>query len=178
MTAAIVLAVVLVLLGIVVLSLWREVSLLEARVRKSGVQAVDGPEVGTLVPSAIRSPDAVYLFVSEDCPACHEVVSDLKNVELMQPFVARAVLVRDRDGTDAPSSPEVFSKLPAHIAPLSADLGDQVVSAFAIRATPLAIAVRNGLIVSKGYLRGSADLLEIARPLVPAASQAVKGARA
>lgn len=149
-------------LVLAVLALWREVSILEARLSHSGGRIVDGPEIGSLVPPTLRRRDALYLFLSDDCPACHEVVADLRQQERWD-FNAYAVRVRDGDW-DHPDL-DVFAELPDHVQAVSDDDGDRIVTALAVRASPLAIAVHDGLVVAKGYLRGNQDVIEVARAL-------------
>ena len=150
------------ILVLAVLALWREVSILEARLSHSGGRIVDGPEIGSLVPPTLRRHDALYLFLSDDCPACHEVVADLRQQERWD-FDAFAVRIRDgdRDHSDL----DVFAELPDHVLGVSDDDGDRIVTALAVRASPLAIAVHDGLVVAKGYLRGNEDVIEVSRAL-------------
>jgi hypothetical protein len=150
---------------VAVASLWREVSVLEERLRIGGVRVVDGPEIGTLAPAVARARDALYLFLSDDCSVCHEVVASLPGEGVGSEFTT--VGVRVRDDLDLEESPgaDVFAALPPWIEAMPDELGDRIAAALRVRATPLAIAVRREMIVAKGYLRGPDDLLEVARPL-------------
>jgi hypothetical protein len=162
---------------VAVASLWREVSVLEARLRISGVRVVDGPEIGTFAPAVARARDALYLFLSDDCPACHEVVASLPIEGSGSEFTTLAVRVRDDLDLEESPGADVFVALPPWIEAVPDELGDRIAAALRVRATPLAIAVRRGLIVAKGYLRGPEDLLEVARPLRPGAELEASAAR-
>jgi hypothetical protein len=157
-----ILALLLLLAALVTVSLWREVSVLEARVRLAGAIPIDGPEIGTLAPSSVRNRDGVYLFLSDDCVACHEVAADLGRLRGDEGFSTLAIRVHDDHSPDA----QILASLPSEVLRLPEETGDRIVSDLAIRATPLAIAVRGGLIAAKGYLRGAEDLREIGRPLL------------
>jgi hypothetical protein len=148
-----------------VASLWREVSVLEERLRISGVRVVDGPEIGTFAPAVARARDALYLFLSDDCPACHEVVASLPAEGMGAEFTTLGVRVRDDLDLEESPRADVLVALPPWIEAMPDELGDRISAALRVRATPLAIAVRRGMIVAKGYLRGPEDLLEVARPL-------------
>jgi hypothetical protein len=157
-----------------VASLWREVSVLEARLRVAGVRVVDGPEVGTLAPAVARARDAVYLFLSDDCAACHEVAANLRDEGAGAEFATYAVRVREQDAGEEGVAADVLAGLPPAVERVPEELGDRIAAAFKIRATPLAIAVRGGLVVAKGYLRGAQDLSEIGGALpsaIPAGSE-------
>jgi len=162
---------------VAVASLWREVSVLEARLRISGVGVVDGPEIGSLAPAVARARDALYLFLSDDCAACHEIVAALPVEDVELEFATRAVRVPDDRLLPEPLGADVLLALPPWIESVPEELGDRIAAALRVRATPLALAVRDGLIVSKGYLRGLDDLVEVARPLRAGAAVAAGAAR-
>jgi hypothetical protein len=149
---------------IVTSSLWREVLVVEARVGSVGTRAIDGPEIGTLAPPQIRREDGVYLFLSDHCPACHDVVSQFREAEAQPQHRVRAVRVADQADYGRTQSP-IIESLPPALPALDDAVAKLVVRELAIRATPLAIAVRGGLIASKGYVRGPDDVVEVARPL-------------
>jgi hypothetical protein len=151
------------LLALTAVVLWREVSLVEHRVDAAGLRIVDGPEIGSLAPRSIRDQDALYVFLSNRCPACHEVVADLAQRPPAGAVRLRAVRMSVGPGADA--AEDVLAVLPSAVERLEGAAADRIVADLAVRATPLAIAVRNGLIVSKGYLRGRDDVDEVARPL-------------
>jgi hypothetical protein len=176
MTLSIVIALGLLVVSIGVASLWREVLLLEARVAKAGTRAIDGPEIGTLVPAQLRHIDAVYLFLSDHCAACHEVVARFEEAGGITQFPVRAVRVAEEKDYDGGTS-EIFETLPANLPALDDVVARKVVRDFAVRATPLAIAVRADLVAAKGYVRGPEDILEIARPLWRASELAPLGVR-
>lgn len=151
--------------------------MLQERLRISGVRVVDGPEIGTFAPAVARARDALYLFLSDDCPACHEVVASLPVEGVGSEFTTLGVRVRDElDLEESPGS-DVFVTLPPWIEAVPDELGDRIAAALRVRATPLAIAVRRGMIVAKGYLRGPEDLLEVARPLRAGAKVEASAAR-
>jgi len=154
----------LVAVTIVVTSLWREVLVLEARLVSAGTRAIDGPEIGTLAPARIRRDDAVYLFLSDHCPACHEVVSAFRETGAPRRLDVRAVRVADQADYGQTVS-AIIGSLPPTLPALDDDVAKHVVRELAIRATPLAIAVQGGLIAAKGYVRGPNDVFDVGRPL-------------
>jgi len=165
MTPSVLIGALLLVLTVVVLSLWRETSVLEERLRTSGVRVVDGPEIGTLVPVEMRSFNGVYLFVSESCPACHEVAARLRESEEPLGVSVRAVCMRDDADDGLREGSSVMDAFPPVVERIPSQTGDHLVAALSIRATPLALGIRDGLVVSKGYLRGPADVAEIGRPV-------------
>lgn len=172
---AIIVTLLLIVAAVIVASLWREVTVIEARVEAAGLTAIDGPEIGSRVPARLRGADAVYLFLSDHCSACDDVVTRFDERDQAMPFPVWAVRVADQDAYGA-SRGEVLERLPAAL-PAIPDLeAARIVRDLAIRATPLAIAVRDGLVAAKGYVRGPDDVVEIARPLT--SSDRVAGARA
>lgn len=165
MAAAAIFGTLISVFGVATMGLWREVAVVEARVKVAGALPIDGPEIGALAAGPIRSYDALYLFLSDDCPACNDFVADLPPDGESLDFAVRAIRVRDEKPRDPSSEEEFAFSLPRFIETVPDGLANNVVREFAVRATPLAVAVRNGLVASKGYLRGTADMIEVARPL-------------
>lgn len=100
------------------------------------------------------------MFFSDDCAACHSVVAEIAKGIPGPRIPLHAVLTSTEfDGVG------VLDPLPPGITRVRGVRAERIVKDMAIRATPLAIAIVDGLIVAKGYLRDTADLVWIARPL-------------
>ena len=148
------------LVALAALVLWREVSLIEHRIGAAGLRIVDGPEIGSLAPRSIRGQDALYVFLSNRCPVCYEVAADIAQRPPAGDVRLRAVRMSVGPGADA--ADDVLAALPPTVERLDGAIADRIVADLAVRATPLAIAVRDGLVVSKGYLRGRDDVDDVA----------------
>ena len=161
MAGVVVIALWIAALVVMTAALWREVSVLEQRVAVAGLRIIDGPEIGTYTPRELRQDDALYLFISDHCPACLAVLQDMARAGVPKGVRIRAVpFAPTGEGT----AYELLSELP-ELDVVDADRAQSIIEALAIRATPLAVGIRDGMVVSKGYLRHLGDVVQLAAPV-------------
>lgn len=132
-------------------TLRREVAILRRRMMLAGGAVPDGLEVGAPVPrDADPATDRVLLFVYPHCEPCEELAPRLRF--LSSPELLDVVV----SGGD-PHEP-LLERLPVSVRAVSGSEGERLSNLFDVRSGPLAIAVRSGLIVAKGYINDTAEI--------------------
>lgn len=144
----------LLLLGLGLLVVRRELSILQDRVAVSGAAPADGLAVGALAPHfpGLRSDDVVLFFFG-DCEPCHEMAGEV--AKSADPGVFACVV---SDGTMPGSSAGLARMLPQDARVLSGDAAATVRERFKVRSGPFGVAVADRLVVAKGVLRHAGDV--------------------
>lgn len=144
-------------LTVAILAARRETDLLYNRMALAGAGVTDGPRVGTRIPP-LRDPglpnDVTLLFLSPDCPPCHDVVRRV--AALLGDPTRIIVVVKPSDDETLLSS--LLTAVPRTASLLSGQRADAVYKAFRVQSEPFAVQCRGGLIVGKGYVRDEADV--------------------
>lgn len=121
----------------------------------------DGPEIGMPAPDVVlaalnrfASPRACLLLVSATCVPCHKLVMELRNQPDLPPAIA---LVAGRS--------ELADGLAALLPPNFLVLQDPDASALAhalqIQSTPFAVAIDDGYVAGKAYVRQATDFVAL-----------------
>jgi hypothetical protein len=160
------LAVWLAVLTLVVLLLVRQVSLLTVRYALPAGRVdvdADGVEVGTPLPAAVAAlfPADVQergsvIALSAGCVPCIEVVARLKSVKIHWPCVAIVSGPQEE-------AAELARLLPPEVEHVLDPIAGRIASALELRSAPFAIAVTNGVVAGKRYLREARDLAALER---------------
>lgn len=148
-----VLALWLTLLSLGTLIVRRELLVLSTRVARYGISVSDGPDVGAAIrpqPDVPRS--GVFIFIYGDCGSCHDLIAGMAR-EANWPHV---VLIAG-DGTVPGSSAELGGRLPG-VAAVSGEAAKRVADAWRVNSGPLGLAVQDGVVRAKGYLRHVRDV--------------------
>ena len=140
------------LLGFVLLR--RELAILALRFELYPGAVPDGLDIGFVAPRSTGTSDTrLFLFVFGDCGVCHELVRQL--VKFDNP---RVLTVIAQDGTIPDGAISLVSQLPQEVEAYSGTRAEDVANAFWVHSGPFAIAVRNRVVVAKGYLRNLEDV--------------------
>ncbi|WP_214416055.1 hypothetical protein [Sphaerisporangium fuscum] len=152
-------AVWLILVGLGLLVVRRELAILQDRVANSGAAPADGLAVGAVAPRfpGMREDDVVLFFFG-DCEPCHEVAEEVARSADPSRF---ACVVSD--GTLEGSSTGFGELLPAQARVLTGDEATSVRERYKVRSGPFGVAVSGGLVVAKGVLRYADDLEHLRR---------------
>lgn len=132
----------------------RESAILDLRTRYGG-SVPDGLEIGVAVPRIPGVATAsVFVFLFGDCSSCHDLVSELGKIETKSQRLAVVV----GDGSLPNSALTLVGQLPPTVTTHTGVLADRVAASFKVHSGPLGIAVSNGVVVAKGYLRHVDDI--------------------
>jgi hypothetical protein len=143
-------AVWLTLLGFGAVVIHREIGIISARLAAAGTIVPDGLELGVAVPrGAGVGRDQVLLFLFGDCAPCHQIARQLASVS--RPDRICAVVKASPQGPE--TADDLIGALPAPVARLDAGTAERCTALFQVRSAPLGIAVRDGIVVAKSYLR-------------------------
>ncbi|MEV6862875.1 hypothetical protein AB0M44_17975 [Streptosporangium subroseum] len=147
------------LLGIGLLVVRRELSLLQDRVTASGSAAADGLAIGAPAPRfpGMR-PDDVILFFFGDCAPCHELATEV--ARSADPYRFASVV---SDGTMPDSASSVRELLADDARAMVGDEAAAVRQQYKVHSGPFGVAVSGGLVVAKGVLRHAEDLEHLRR---------------
>lgn len=142
----------LVVVGAGALILRRELGLMRGRVAFAGTAISDGLEVGAPAPASYARRSRLLLFLFGDCAPCHEVVQTL---DVSRPDLLEAVAL---DGAQNGAAESLRSGIGSRVSLIEGADAEKLRSAFAVTSGPLAIAVTDGIVTGKGYIRRPADL--------------------
>jgi|GEM_PF-4441698 len=153
-------------LGLGLLVVWRELSILRDRVAVSGAAPADGLAIGAPAPRfpGMR-PDDVVLFFFGDCEPCHEVATEVARSTDPRQF---ACVVSD--GTLKGSAAGFARLLPDDARVLGGDEATAVRERYMVHSGPFGVALSGGLVVGKGVLRDPDDLEHLRRAAYGAAA--------
>jgi len=137
----------------------REFALVKALVEDGGGAVVDGPDIGSLVPRAIREGhDRILVFLFGDCAPCHEVGGRLNR---LPPRLRLEVVAGD--GGIPGSSRSLQQLIPDRqtVTVRQGEAAEQIRRAMGVRSGPLAVVIRNNIVTAKGSLRDERDILRM-----------------
>jgi hypothetical protein len=142
-------------LGLGALVARRELTLMRRRIAFAGAEVADALEVGSPVPRAADpSRDRLLLFMYAACEPCYDIARELDRL----PDRSRVEIVLRDPGGDGVAVKVFRAALPAGVRCLEGEAADRVADALSVRSSPLAVAVRSGLVVAKGYVRTISDV--------------------
>lgn len=144
------------LLGAV--AILRQAEILQNRVLTIGLTAMDGPDVGAVLPMVgdVAFPrDGLLLFLAATCAPCRDLAAALHEPQLSSARVSTNVVVT------GPSDEVVQNfavALPrgviVHVGSAARVLRD----ALGVRWEPLVLRIENGIVVAKGHIRNAHQL--------------------
>jgi len=144
------------------LALVRQVALFAARLTLTGGEDrlgdEDGPRLGTLLspdlPLSLEDDEpTLLLFFSASCVPCRQIVADL---EFPLPMKSVALVTGSEKATSLVTERLESLGLDVVVDPQAKD----VALALGLRSTPFALAIEEGRVVTKTYLRSIDDLLQ------------------
>lgn len=141
-------------LGSGTLVVHRELALLRSRVRIAGGGVPDGLEVGVFAPRPLRFGSAsrtVMVFLAGECPPCHAFIGRLGGLA----NDPRVLVIIRGSGEEARALGEA---LPPGTRIVDGSEAEELVAAGRVHAEPFALAVEDGLVVGKGYVRDRRDV--------------------
>jgi hypothetical protein len=148
----------LVLLAVGVLVVWRELLVLRARVGRYGSAVTDGLDVGQVAPAGPGLPrTGVAVFVFGDCGSCHELTAAMDD-PARWPDVTFVV----GDGAE-PGSSTALAELAGRFPVIAGPAADRIARSWRVNSGPLGLAVRDGVVYAKGYLRDGGDVTLLRR---------------
>lgn len=152
----------LLLLAAGCLVVWRELFVLRARVGRYGVAVTDGIDVGQVAPASPGLPrTGVAVFVFGDCGSCHELTATMDD-PARWPDVTFVV----GDGAE-PGSSAGLADLAGRFPVVAGPAAEQLARSWQVNSGPLGLAVRDGVVYAKGYLRHGDDVTLLRRALRP-----------
>jgi hypothetical protein len=152
------------------LVLRRELAILDLRTRYGG-SVPDGLEIGVPVPRIPGLVQAdVFVFLFGDCGSCHDLVR-----QLGESHNSERLVIVVRDGSIPNSAHSLAHQLPHVITTHTGTLADRIAESFKVHSGPLGIAVSNGVVVAKGYLRHLDDIDLLVHGRDPHMSPAFRG---
>jgi hypothetical protein len=142
------------------LVVWRELLVLRARVGRYGLAVTDGLDVGQVVPAEPGLPrTGVAVFVFGDCGSCHELAAAMDD-PARWPDVTFVV----GDGAE-PGSSAALAGLAGRFPVVTGPPAEQAARSWRVNSGPLGLAVRDGVVYAKGYLRHGEDVTLLRRAL-------------
>jgi hypothetical protein len=135
------------------LVVWRELLVLRARVGRYGIAVTDGLDVGQVVPAGPGLPrTGVAVFVFGDCGSCHELAAAMDD-PARWPDVTFVL----GDGAE-PGSSASLAALTGRFPVVTGPAAEQIARDWRVNSGPLGLAVRDGVVYAKGYLRHGGDV--------------------
>ena len=133
----------------------RELTLMKRRVAFAGVAVGDALEVGSAVPRAADpARDRVLLFMYAACEPCYDIARQLDRLADR----SRVEVVLRNPGDDDAAQKIFRAAVPAGVRCIEGPAAERVAEALSVRSSPLAVAVRSGLVVAKGYVHTLSDV--------------------
>jgi hypothetical protein len=133
----------------------RELTLLQRRVAMAGAAVSDALEIGAPVPRvADPARDRVLLFMYAQCDPCHEIARQLDRIV----HRSRVEVVLTNPGGDEAAERLLRTSLPEGVSCVAGERAERIAEALLVRSSPLGVAVREGLVVAKGYVRTLPDV--------------------
>jgi hypothetical protein len=133
----------------------RELTLMRRRVALAGVAVGDALEVGSAVPPAADpTRDRVLLFMYAACEPCYDIARQLDRLADRSRV---EVVLRNPEGDDA-AERILRASLPDGVRCIGGEPAERLAQALSVRSSPLAVAVRSGLVVAKGYVHTLSDV--------------------
>jgi len=135
----------LAVLSIAALAVKRETLFARMSVRRRDSVAA-GPSIGEPAPRQL-SPNGGYrlaLFLSSDCPPCHEFANGLNEMSMELPLTVAVSGPPDLAG-------QIAARIPPTADVLTGAAADAVVAAAHVTFQPFALLVRDGIVAGKAY---------------------------
>lgn len=148
------------------LALYRQAHILRARIRYSGITAVEGPEVGAVAPRALArfGDDQELLFLVEACPSTPDVLDHLVR---LQPHASPVLVVLPRRtgdqtlGSVVQQIRETVRSLTDHGTVITDHNAARLADALGITSGPLYLRLHGGLVAAKQYVTRGDDLIAL-----------------
>ena len=132
-------------LSIATLAVKRETLFVRMSVRRRD-SVTTGPSIGEPAPRQLSADGGyrVALFLSSDCPPCHEFASGLNEVRMHLPLTAVISGPPDLTG-------ELAAQVPPAAAVVTGTAADAIVAAARVKFQPFVLLVRDGIVTGKAY---------------------------
>jgi hypothetical protein len=156
-------------------ALYRQAALMADRLSRTGLAAIEGPEVGDLAPRPLRSVSARdWLFVIETCSSTPDVLSVLGSLPDHDAGV-RLVVVPRATADEVHRQEDVQARVerlhmgaPPWLGVIDGESALTLSRAVGIQSGPLYVRVAGGLVLDKRYIKSAGDMwgaLEVADAL-------------
>lgn len=158
----------LLLMLLVLAAILRHATILENRIQLLGLTALDGPDVGNILPAVgdlVLPRDGFFVFLSATCPPCVKLASALDDPHFDRDMLRsmHVVLVgEDSVGGQGGSLP-----LPSDVVVHRGIAAEAIRTAYGVRWEPLVLRVEGRMLVAKGHIdsaEGLARLVYGSRP--------------